>query len=142
MALGGEIVDLVRLRLLHDADQVGRIRHVAIVQDELLVRLVRILVEMLDAAGVERRGAALDAVDGVALVEQKLGEIGPVLSGHAGDEGNLADLRPSPSNAPLPGLRASRLFRSSCRFSQAAATLRDRWLSGTDWAGEKRDQRL
>ena len=45
MALGGEIVDLVGLRLLHDADQVGRIGHVAVMQDEAQVLLVRILVE-------------------------------------------------------------------------------------------------
>ena len=60
---------------------------------KLLVRLVRILVEVLDAAGVERRRAALDAVDVVALVEQQLGEIGAVLSGDAGDERDLADPR-------------------------------------------------
>ena len=32
VALRGEIVDLVGLRLLHDADQVGRIGHVAVMQ--------------------------------------------------------------------------------------------------------------
>ena len=93
VALRGEIVDLVGLRFLHDADQVGRIGHVAIVQDKLLVRLVRVLIEMLDAAGVERRRAPLDAVDGVALVEQQFGKIRPVLPGDAGDEGHLADSR-------------------------------------------------
>ena len=89
MALRGEIVDLVRLGLLDDADQVGRIGHVAIMEDEALVRLVRILVEMLDPAGVERRRAALDAVDDIALVEQQFGQIGAVLAGDAGDQGDL-----------------------------------------------------
>ena len=43
-------------------------------------------VQVVDALGVERRGAALDAVDLVALGEQELGEVGPVLA-VAGDEG-------------------------------------------------------
>ena len=38
MALGGEVVDLVGLGLLDDADEVGRVGHVAIVQDETLNR--------------------------------------------------------------------------------------------------------
>ena len=81
MALRGEIVDLVRLGLLDDADQVGRIGHVAVVQEEPRALLVRVLVEMIDALGVERRGAALDAVDHIALGQQELGEIGAVLAG-------------------------------------------------------------
>ena len=43
MGLRGKIVDLVRLRFLHDADDIGRVGHVAIVQmkgDALLVRIV------------------------------------------------------------------------------------------------------
>ncbi len=63
MALGGKIVDLVGLGLLDDADQIGGIGQVAVMQNEPLILLVRILVEMVDAAGVEGRRAALDAVD-------------------------------------------------------------------------------
>ena len=59
---------------------------VAVVQDEAAVRLVRVLVEVVDALGVEGRGAALDAVDLVALGEQELGEVGAVLAGDAGDQ--------------------------------------------------------
>jgi hypothetical protein len=47
--------------------------------------LVRILVQVVDAVGVEQRGAPLDAVHLVALVEQELGQIGAVLAGDAGD---------------------------------------------------------
>ena len=89
MALRGEIVDLVGLHLLHDADQVGGVGQVAVVQDEADVPLVRILIEMVDALGVERRRAALDAVHDVALGEQEFGEIGAVLAGDAGDQGDL-----------------------------------------------------
>ena len=87
VALRGEVVDLVGLHLLDDADQARRIGEVAVVQDEAAVLLVRILVQVVDAIGVEQRGAALDAVDFVALVQQEFGEVGAVLAGDAGDEG-------------------------------------------------------
>ena len=45
---------------------------------------------MIDAVGVERRCAALDAVDLVALLEQKLGQIRAVLARDAGDQRLLA----------------------------------------------------
>jgi len=35
---------------------------------------------VVDAVGVEERSAALDAVDFVALVQQKFGEVGAVLA--------------------------------------------------------------
>ena len=52
--LRGEIVDLVRLSLLHDADQIARIGHVSVMQDEIGVRRMNVLIKMLDAARVER----------------------------------------------------------------------------------------
>ena len=93
MGLRSEIVDLVWLRLLHDANEVGRIGHVAVVQDELLVRLVRVLIEMLDATRVEGRRPALDPVDRVALLQQELRKIGAVLAGRTGNQGNLSNAR-------------------------------------------------
>ncbi len=81
-----QVVDLVRLHLLDDADQVGRVGQVAVMEDEIAVLHVRILVEMVDAVGVEEGGAALDAVDDIALLQQELGQIGAVLAGNAGDE--------------------------------------------------------
>src|ERR1700687_5502762 len=86
MALGGEVIDLGRPDLLHQPDQVGRIRHVAIVQQERHIAGMRIFVEMIDARGVERRRPPLDAMYGVAEAKQIFGEIGAVLSGYAGEE--------------------------------------------------------
>jgi len=86
--LRGEIVDLVRSRLLHDADQVGRVGHVAVVQMKGNAGLVRIVHEMVDARGVERRRTALDAVHQIALGEKELGEIGAILPGSARDQGD------------------------------------------------------
>lgn len=88
MALGGQVIDLGRSDLLHQPDQIGRIRHVAIVHQERHAADMRILVEMIDARGVERGRPALDPVHVVAETEQILGEICSVLPGDAGDQRN------------------------------------------------------
>ena len=86
MALGCEIVDFIRLGLLHDADQVRGIGHVAVMQLELLVLDVRVFVDVFDAAGIEARGAPLDSVYDVSLGQEEAGKVGAVLSGDAGDQ--------------------------------------------------------
>jgi hypothetical protein len=40
---------------------------------------------MINAVGIEGGGAALDAVDGIALIKEQFSEIGAIL---AGDTGN------------------------------------------------------
>jgi hypothetical protein len=47
---------------------------------------MRVLIEMVDARGVEGGRAPLDAVHGIAEAQQILGEIGAVLPGDAGKE--------------------------------------------------------
>ena len=44
---------------------------------------------MVDASGVERTAAPDDAMDFVALFQQKFGKVGAVLSGDTGDESTL-----------------------------------------------------
>jgi hypothetical protein len=90
VALRRQVVDLVGLRLLDQADQVGGVGQVAVVQEEARVVLVRIDVEVIDAAGVEGRGAPLDAVHHIALLQQERREIGPILPGHPRDQCDLA----------------------------------------------------
>jgi hypothetical protein len=89
MALRREVVDLVRLNFLDEADEIGGIGEIAEMQEELDALLMRIGIEMIDAAGIERRRAPLHAMDGIALREQQLGEIGAVLTGGAGNQSNL-----------------------------------------------------
>lgn len=67
VGLSRQIVNLVRLDLLNDAYQAGRICQVAVVQDEPAVVDVGVLVQMVDTIGIEERGPSLDAVDLVAL---------------------------------------------------------------------------
>ena len=62
-----EVVNFVRLHLLDDADQVGGIGQVTVMEHEMLVVDVRILVQMVDTVRIEQRRPALDAVDFVAF---------------------------------------------------------------------------
>ena len=71
MALRGEIVDLVRLHFLDDADQRGGVGEVAVMQGEVEALLVRIVIQMIDAIGVEQAGAPLYAMHLIALAEQQ-----------------------------------------------------------------------
>ncbi len=50
VALGGEIVDFGRLHFLNDADEIGRIGHIAVVQEKPHAGAVRVQIQMIDAA--------------------------------------------------------------------------------------------
>ena len=58
-------------------------------QFEIGVFDVRILVDVVHPLGVERAGPALNAVNDVALFQQKLGKVRAVLAGDAGDKGDF-----------------------------------------------------
>ena len=79
MALGGQIVDFVGLNQGKNADQAGRIGEVAVVKGDLALQVV-------DPGGVGNGRPADDAVDLIALFQQKFGKIAAVLTGDAGDE--------------------------------------------------------
>ena len=85
MALSRQVVDLVGLNLLDDPNEVGGIREIPIVQFEAQVPFVRILIKMVDSIGVERRGAAFDAVHRVSLCNEEFGKVGTILPGDARD---------------------------------------------------------
>ena len=55
-------------------------------QDEATALLVRVLVEVVDAVGVEERRAPLDAVNLVAFGEEELREVRAVLAGNPCDQ--------------------------------------------------------
>ena len=57
-------------------------------QQERHVAGVRVLIEMIDARGVERGRTPLDAVHGVAEAKQVFGEISAVLTGNTRDQRN------------------------------------------------------
>ena len=79
MALGGQIVDFVGLNQGKNADQAGRIGEVAVVKGDFPLQVV-------DPGGVGDGRPADDAVNLIALFQQKFGKIAAVLTGDAGDE--------------------------------------------------------
>ena len=81
MALGGQIVDLIRAHGADDREDAHRIAQIAVVQVEVGVTL-----QMGDALTVINGGAADNAVDIVALLKQKLCQIAAVLTGNTGDQ--------------------------------------------------------
>ena len=81
-----EIVDFVGLEVIEELHHLHGVGEVAIVEVELYTVHMRIAVEMVDTARVKGRGAADNAVNLVAFAEQKLGEIGAVLTRDTGNE--------------------------------------------------------
>ena len=89
MALRGEIVDFVGLHFLDDADQIRRIRQIAVMQKKIAVCLMRIMVQMIDAIGVDQRGPPLHAMHNIIFRKEKFGEKCAVLTRGAGNQGNF-----------------------------------------------------
>src|SRR5262249_34391382 len=86
VALSAEVVDFVWLDDLDQLLEPAAVGKIAVVQDELRIRLVQVLEDVDDTAAVERGRAANDAVNLVAFFEEKLGQIGAILARDAGDE--------------------------------------------------------
>ena len=55
-------------------------------QRETHVVVMLVLIEMINAIGIERGGSAFDAVYGVALIEEQFSKIGAVLAGDTADQ--------------------------------------------------------
>jgi hypothetical protein len=70
MALGGEMIDLVRLDMVEQLDQVRRIGNVPVVQKEPHVIDVEVLREVVDTPGVERGGTVNNAMHLIVFGEE------------------------------------------------------------------------
>jgi hypothetical protein len=68
VALRAQVVNLGRLVLLDQPDQIGGVRQVTVVHEEAGLRLVRVDIEVVDPSGVERGGAPFNAVHDVAAL--------------------------------------------------------------------------
>ena len=73
MAHSPQVVDLIGLHFLHDADQVSRVRQVAVVQDKIAVADVRVLIEMVYPRRIQQGGPSLDAVYFIPFFKQEFG---------------------------------------------------------------------
>jgi hypothetical protein len=86
MRLRPQIVDFIRLQIIEQLHHLHRVREIAVMQEQARAIHMRILVDVVDAAGVEAGGAADDAMNLIAFFQQQFGQIGTVLAGDAGDE--------------------------------------------------------
>ncbi len=86
-------------------------------QDEARVVLVRVLIEMLDAAGVERRRAPFDAMHAIALGQQEFGEISAVPAGDAGDQSRFQ----SPISSCSKAARRANAHAAAVRVNRSIA---------------------
>ena len=84
VALGSEVVDLRGAHVGDDADDGHGVAEVGVVEVEVGAAL-----EVGDALAVIDGGAADDAVDVIAFVEEEFCEVGAVLARDARDEGNV-----------------------------------------------------
>lgn len=69
MTLGGKIIDLIRLNLLEDPNEVGGIGKITVMQNHSTILLMRILVKMVDAIRVKKGCPALDAMNFVSFLQ-------------------------------------------------------------------------
>jgi hypothetical protein len=53
VALRRQVVDFIRLHFLNHVDQAVGVGHVSVVQAKMQVPVVGVLIEMIDAAGIE-----------------------------------------------------------------------------------------
>ena len=84
-----QIVNFVGPRLLDDPPQAGRVAEIAIVKLQAGGARAVAAPQMVDAARRKARCAAHDAVDFVAFLQQKFGEIRAVLARDSGDQRNF-----------------------------------------------------
>lgn len=91
--LGGEVVDLVGRDGVEPAAERGGVGEVGVVElHSGLVSVVGVDVDVVDPLRIEVGGPPDQPVDLVALVEQELRQVRPVLTGYAGDQRDLAVL--------------------------------------------------
>ena len=63
MTHGTQIVDFLRLDLGNDADEIGGVAQVTVMQKELDSAIMTILVDVLDTSSVETRGTTDNTMD-------------------------------------------------------------------------------
>jgi len=117
MALGAQVVDLVRLHLADDVAHRAAVRQIAEHQHQPLGLLVRVLKHMVDPVGIEAAATADDPVDRVSLAQEELGQVTAVLPGDPGDQ------RPTAIRPPRQPLHRAAALAGRTPRSRVPATL-------------------
>ncbi len=71
MALGTQVVDLVRLDFLDDAGEVAAVGQITKWQMQITVARLLILINIVNTTCIEQQRTATDAVDDAAHLQQK-----------------------------------------------------------------------
>ncbi len=80
-----EVVDFVGLQVVEELHQIYRVREIAVMEEKPDAVTMGVLIEVIDAAGIEGARSPDDPVDFVPLFEQQIGQIGAILAGDAGN---------------------------------------------------------
>ena len=86
VALCTQVINLVRLDGLQEPVEPGRVAQVPKVKEHTGIVAMGVLIEMVNAAGIEGTGPTDEPMDLIAFFQQELGQIGSVLSRDPRDE--------------------------------------------------------
>ena len=89
VALCTKVIQLIRLHFGNDFEAIRRVGQVAIVQMQSPGVHMRILIQVLNAPSIERRGSTDDPMHNIVLFEKQFRQIGTILACDASDEGHL-----------------------------------------------------
>src|SRR5437588_8139815 len=137
MALGAEMIDLVRLQIVQQFHQIYRVGEITVVQETSNAVNVRIGVKMIDAGSVKRTRAADNPMHFITFRNQEIGKITAVLSRYAGNQGSLhpwrfrfssqsANGQIIPSGCSRPALLAGRSAAEEARGATLGSTATER----------------
>jgi hypothetical protein len=88
VTLRRQVVDFVGLYLLDKANQVRRIGHFPVMQEEPQSALMDVSIQVVNAGSIEQGGSSPYSVDDVPLPQEKVRQVTTVLAGDARDKRN------------------------------------------------------
>ena len=145
MGLGAEVVHLDGLHLAEQAGQHVRARQVGVMQEQPRTGLMGFDVDVVDPGSVDGAGSPYEPVNLVALAQEKLGHVRPVLTGYARDEGPSCHwfLSHLPKVAPKHGIiQPLRLLERRQAVARGVSILpRTRRTTGGHHGDEQADRR-
>jgi hypothetical protein len=89
MALGGQVIDFVRLDIVDQMANLPGVAQVAKMEKKTGSVFMRVHIEMVNAPGIEGAGPAYQTMHFITLGQEKLGQIAAVLASYACNQGFL-----------------------------------------------------
>jgi hypothetical protein len=70
VTLSGQVINFIRHGFLNQANQIGAIGQITVVQEHVYVLFMTIMIQVIDAIGIEQGASALDAMYLVPFAQQ------------------------------------------------------------------------